>query len=108
MTDNQVTDINKIIKNCIYNMIDVCSLCVLPCERVIDKGKCPEIIKYLKSQNKALEQQTCDDVVSRQTVLEIIEKEPFKGDAISEIEKLPSVTPKEKTGMIESQESEVK
>ena len=52
MTDKQVTDINKIIKNCIYNMIGVCSLCVLPCERVIDKEKCPEIIKYMKSQNK--------------------------------------------------------
>lgn len=30
------------------------------------------------------------DLISRQTVLDIIEREEFKGDAIAEIEKLPS------------------
>lgn len=42
---------------------------------------------------KALEQEPCEDAVSRQAVLDIIEKEEFKGDALSEIEKLPSVKP---------------
>lgn len=42
-----------------------------------------------------------DDLISRQAVLDIIEKEEFKGDALSEIEKLPSVNPqKSKEGYI--------
>ena len=52
MTDKQVAEINKIVKKCIYKTIEVCSLCVLPCERVIDKGKCPIIIEYMKKQGK--------------------------------------------------------
>lgn len=40
----------------------------------------------------------CEDCISRQAVLDIIEREEFKGDAISEIEKLPSVTLQPKTG----------
>lgn len=48
---------------------------------------------------KALEQQPCEDCISREAVLEILEKEEFKGDAIYEIEKkLPSVTPTRPTG----------
>ena len=44
---------------------------------------------------KALEQQPCEDCISRAEVLKILEKEEFKGDAIYEIEKkLPPVTPK--------------
>lgn len=43
---------------------------------------------------KALEQQPCEDCISRAEVLKILEKEEFKGDAIYEIEKkLPPVTP---------------
>lgn len=40
----------------------------------------------------------CEDAISRQAVLDVTERELFKGDAISEIEKLPSVTPKQKVG----------
>ena len=40
----------------------------------------------------------CEDAISRQAVLEIIEREEFKGDAISEIEKLPPITPQPKIG----------
>lgn len=47
---------------------------------------------------KALDQEPCDDAVSRQAVLEIIEREEFKGDALYEIEKLPSVSPQSKVG----------
>ena len=48
-----------------------------------------------KGAIKALEQQPCEDCISRAEVLKILEKEEFKGDAIYEIEKkLPSVTPK--------------
>ena len=39
-------------------------------------------------------QETCVDAISRQSVLEVIEREQFKGDAISEIEKLQPVQPK--------------
>lgn len=38
---------------------------------------------------------TSDDCVRRKDVLDVIEREQFKGDAISEIEKLPPVTPTE-------------
>ena len=34
-----------------------------------------------------------EDCISRQAALDVIEREQFKGDAISEIEKLPPVTP---------------
>ena len=44
---------------------------------------------------KALEQQSTD-AVDRQRVLEIIEREEFKGDALYEIEKLQPVTPQPK------------
>ena len=42
---------------------------------------------------KALKQEPCEDAVSREAVLNVIEREHFKGDAISEIERLPSVAP---------------
>jgi hypothetical protein len=54
--------------------------------------------ELIKSAIEALEQQPCEDAISRQAVLEVIEREQFKGDAISEIEKLPPVQPKLKTG----------
>lgn len=38
------------------------------------------------------------DAISRQAVLEIVEREQNKGDALSEIEKLPPVNPQPKTG----------
>lgn len=44
-------------------------------------------------------QESCEDCISREAVLEILEKEEFKGDAIYEIEKkLPPVTPTRPTG----------
>ena len=49
----------------------------------------------LRMAIKALEQEPCEDAISRQAVFNIIEKEQFKGDAIAEIEKLPSVNPQE-------------
>ena len=52
---------------------------------------------YLRKELEALalEQEDC---ISRQAVLDVIEREEFKGDAISEIEKLSSVIPQPKTG----------
>ena len=38
------------------------------------------------------------DCISREVVLDVIEREQFKGDAISEIEKLPPVTPQPRKG----------
>ena len=49
MTDEDVKAINSLVKNCKFRQMEmVCCLCVSPCKRVIDKGECPEIIKYLK------------------------------------------------------------
>jgi hypothetical protein len=50
--------------------------------------------RAIKEAIKVLEQETCeDDAISRQAVLDIIEREQYKGDAISEIKKLLAVTP---------------
>lgn len=51
MTDKQVTEINRIIKECPHKQLGtVCRMQVLPCARAIDKGICPEIIEYLQKQ----------------------------------------------------------
>lgn len=51
MTDEQVNEINKIVKECRHRHQDgVCRMQVLPCTRAIDKGICPEIIEYLQNQ----------------------------------------------------------
>jgi len=56
---------------------------------------------------KALEQEPCEDAISRQAVLNVIEKEQFKGDAISEIEKLSSVNPQLQENKQESYEDTI-
>jgi hypothetical protein len=48
MTDKQVAEINKIVKECRYRQRGICRMQVLPCARTIDKGICPEIIGYLQ------------------------------------------------------------
>lgn len=53
-----------------------------------------ELSQALSVAIKALEQDPCEDAISREAVLKIIEKKEFKGDAIYGIERLPSVTPK--------------
>lgn len=81
--------------------------CARNVEGVVVKSV-PDLSKYLEEHFmvamdkdvaekaiKALEQQPCEDCISRAEVLKILEKEEFKGDAIYEIEKkLPSLTPK--------------
>jgi len=52
----------------------------------------------IEQEIKILKQESCNDCISRQAVFEIIEREEFKGDAISEVEKLPPVTPQSKIG----------
>lgn len=47
---------------------------------------------------KALEQEPCNDVISRQAVLDVIDRELFKWDVMSEVRQMPSVTPQTKTG----------
>ncbi len=64
-------------------------------------NKCAEehrqLAEWLK-ELKQLREQADGDLISKQMVLDVIEREEFKGDAISEIEKLPSVTPEPKIG----------
>lgn len=59
--------------------------------KILDYAEKVNSVAY-KALKKALEREPCDDCVSRQAVLDVIERERFKGDAISEIEKLPFVT----------------
>lgn len=47
---------------------------------------------------QTLEQEPCEDAISRQAVFEIVERNEFKGDALSEIEQLPPVQPIRKRG----------
>ena len=87
---------------------------------VIDAGNCEKIIKvlsdipkYKDAYNKGwddgakatyehlkmCEEEQGGDLISRDAVIEIVEREQNKGDALSEIEKLSSVNPQEsKTG----------
>ena len=58
-------------------------------------GTQQEVCKFLANLMDVLEKQMSNqnkgDLISRRAVFNIIEKEQFKGDAIAEIEKLPSV-----------------
>lgn len=56
------------------------------------------ILRAYEMAIKALEHESCEDCISRKAVIDIVEREQFKGDALSEIEKLQSVQPKPKTG----------
>ena len=49
LTDEDVDNINKLIKTCRYRIKDfgMCKMAILPCERAIDKGKCMTIIEYM-------------------------------------------------------------
>ena len=67
-------------------------------------GTQQEVCKFLANYMEILEKQTqqpCEDAVSRHKVLDVIEREVFKWDVIDEVRKLPSVTPKAKTGQWE-------
>jgi hypothetical protein len=84
-------------------------------EEVVNSMSLQDAIQVLKDTNcygtmdiaktvilKALEQEPCDDAISRQAVLEVIEKchceEWVKADIGAPIEALQSVTPAEKVG----------
>lgn len=60
---------------------------------IFDKG-------YEQGQKEALEQQPCDDCISRQAAIDVIYDNEYKKDMRKELEQLPPVTPKEKTGWI--------
>ena len=64
-------------------------------EHNIDYGGISEAYKIAF---EALDQEPCEDAISRRAVLEIVEREQNKGDALSEIEKLPHINPEPKTG----------
>ena len=63
------------------------------CEECADEHR--QLAEWLKDYKRLKEQEPCDDAISRQAVIDVIEREQFKGDAISEIEKLPPVNPQE-------------
>ena len=89
-------------------------------ECVVDNGDCNACDNAFEMAIKALEQEPCDDCISRQAVLETIEdcnSDGLKGIFCSYndgerfkayIKDLPSVTPKEKTGYwIDDNENEI-
>lgn len=67
-------------------------------DSIMDYCESAELGEALDMAIEALSAEPCEDVISRQAVLDVTERELFKGDAISEIEKLPSVTQKPKMG----------
>lgn len=66
------------------------------CWREVPEGSYIE--KVYEAVFDVLKQEPCEDAISRQAVLEIVEREQNKGDALQEIEKLPSVNPQQKAG----------
>lgn len=84
--------------------------CVVDCPTQYDAGNMGEIIENLESISKILEQEPCEDAVSRKAVLEVIDdcnSDGLKGIFCSYddgerfkeyIKELPSVTPQPKTG----------
>lgn len=79
------------------------------CPTQYDTGNMGEIIENLEEIAKALEQEPCEDAVSRQAVIDAIKEyasmiwkeylEPFPESTIMEIiQALPSVKPQPKTG----------
>lgn len=71
-------------------------------EKICDQNEGEKTIDALQNAIKALEQDPCEDAVSRQAVLEVIRKchceEWVKADIGAPIEVLPSVTPQPKMG----------
>ena len=55
MTDKEVKEANEVVNNCrwrfIADGIPVCKGMVYPCEKIIDDGKCPELIDFFKRIN---------------------------------------------------------
>ena len=63
--------------------------------------KCADWIESLMAGVKALEQEPCEDVVSRQAVIDTLTKTSgIRGDALKALYDLPSVTPRPKMGYI--------
>lgn len=68
------------------------------CSTQYDAGNMGEIIENLEEIAKALEQEPCEDAVSREAVEDIVMWYDGQGEMLDEIQKLPSVQPKSKTG----------
>ena len=68
------------------------------CPTQYDAGNMGEIIENLEEIAKALEQQPCEDAVSREAVEDIVMWYDGQGEMLDEIQKLQSVQTKPKTG----------
>lgn len=61
--------------------------------------KCADWIESLMAGVKALEQEPCEDAISRQAVIDTLTKTSgIRGDALKALYDLPSVTPQPKMG----------
>jgi hypothetical protein len=80
--------------------------CDANCHVQYEAGNMGEIIENLEAISKALEQEPCDNAVSRQAVIDIVDSysdsqsnvEDVTQDIISDIVALPPVNPQPKTG----------
>ena len=77
--------------DCNNSNCDECSLCY-------EQGNMGEQKQALDMAIKALEQQPCEDAISRQAAIEVAKQYWYKPDIAGTLEELPSVHPKPKTG----------
>lgn len=72
--------------------------CEPDCTTQFLAGNFGEIIENLEAISKIMEQQPCDDCISRQEAINCVTSNEFIYKIVEDIKSLPSVTPKEKTG----------
>lgn len=63
----------------------------------IDSGYDSAVVDAVDMAREALEQEPCEDAVSREAVEDIVMWYDGQGEMLDEIQKLPSVQPKQKT-----------
>ena len=66
--------------------------------KVLTDYEYDEDLEALEMAIEALEQQPCEDCISRQAVINCVTSNEFRYKIVEDIKTLPSVTPKEKTG----------
>lgn len=78
-------------------------VCDENCPTQYEAGNIGEIIENLEAISEILEQQPCEDAVSRQAVIKLLSYDWANRPAhkaVESVRNLPSATPKEKTGWI--------
>ena len=74
-------------------------VCDENCPTQYEAGNMGEIIENLEAISEIMEHQPCENCISRKDMLAVLRQSHSLTQAWDGFEKLPSVTPKEKTGM---------